>query len=293
MLNSWSMVKRMSEQLSERLWGNDPVQLYAIADLDASMKLTCIWVALGPDRLAIAGENDRGEFEIDSIELSQIKSVKETPGLSCTTLTLFGAPGQPPLTTLRYTHRQRRSMENIKFIIEQRIEGNTVELTDEPDCVYVDSVTHSIREAQASVASNKLAVVWRLIGYLKPYRTRVVLGMLGAAVITMVSLLPAYLTGYVIDKVIKPFQEGVIDYTTALNIAWVIMGGLALIYIVRVACMWVRLRSMSILGELVAGDLRRDLYDHMQRLSLSFFSSKLTGVPKNRVEDSRLYFLKP
>ena len=44
----------------ERSWGGLPVQLYAMADLDASMQLGQIWVALGPrhpdDRLEIMHE---------------------------------------------------------------------------------------------------------------------------------------------------------------------------------------------------------------------------------------------
>ncbi|NQT34868.1 ABC transporter ATP-binding protein [bacterium] len=267
----------------ETAWNNGPVQLYALADLDASMKLNRIWVALGADNLAIVHDDEQSEEKIDNIELSQIEEVRETPGLSCTNMTLFGKPGEPPLAIFRYTHRQRRAMENIKFIIEQRIEGHEVKHTKEPDEAYSNAVTHSIREAQASVAANKMAVVWRLMAYLKPYSRRVSFGMAAAIVMTIVSLLPAYLTGYVIDRVIKPFQGGELDYGSAMAIAWVIIGALALTYIIRTANMWVRLRSMSVLGELVAGDLRRDIYEHLQKLSLSFYSTRQTGSLISRV----------
>ena len=38
----------------ERLWSNQPVQLYAMADLDASMRLGRIWRAVGPEQVAVA-----------------------------------------------------------------------------------------------------------------------------------------------------------------------------------------------------------------------------------------------
>ncbi len=38
----------------ESVWGGKPEQLYAIADLDASMRIAEIWVALGPEHVAIA-----------------------------------------------------------------------------------------------------------------------------------------------------------------------------------------------------------------------------------------------
>ena len=37
----------------EELWQGEPVQLYALADLDSSFTLTESWVALGPSRVAI------------------------------------------------------------------------------------------------------------------------------------------------------------------------------------------------------------------------------------------------
>jgi len=267
----------------EKHWNKHPVQLYAMVDLDGSMKLTRKWVALGTDYLAIVRFDEQNNETVNNIKLSRIQKVRETPGLSNTTLTLFGEPGEPPLAILRYTHRQRKAMENIKFIVEQQIKGHRVEHSKQPDEAYSSALTHSIREAQASVAANKMAVVWRLVAYLKPYKKRLAFGMIAAIVLTLVSLVPAYFTGYIIDKVIKPFQAGAIDYGTAMRTSWIIIGGLALTYLVRAGSLWIRLHAMSVLGELVAGDLRRELYEHMQTLSLSFFSKKQTGSLISRV----------
>lgn len=262
----------------EKSWDNQPIQLYAVADLTPSLQLQNRWVALGEEHLTITRNG-----KLDTIEISDIKAVRDTPRLSCTTLTLLGEPDEPPLAVMHYTHRQRQAMETIKFILEQRIDGNSVTHSKEPDKAYSESITQSIRDAQASVAAGKMTVVWRLLSYLKPYRWRVALGMAAAVVMTIVSLLPAYLTGYVIDKVIKPFQNGVMDYQSAMSIAWVIIGGLALTYLIRAGTMWIRLHKMSVMGELVAGDLRREIYEHLQKLSLSFFSKKQTGSLISRV----------
>ncbi|MDP8229423.1 MAG: ABC transporter transmembrane domain-containing protein, partial [Candidatus Electryoneaceae bacterium] len=272
----------------EKRWNNQPVQLYAVADLNETMNLTNRWIALGQEQLAIVRNDNRNngdgdEYEIETIELSRIKKVQETTGLSCTVLTLFGEPDDPALAVIRYTHRQRKAMGNIKFIIEQRLEGHNVDHSKDPDEAYSDAVTYSIKEAQASVAANKLAVVWRLMAYLKPCRKRLTFGLTAAVLMTIVSLLPAYFTGYLIDKVIKPFQSGGMEYGAAMGITWIIIGGLALTYAIRTVTMWVRLHAMSVLGELVAGDLRRDIYEHMQTLSLSFFSRKHTGSLISRV----------
>ena len=277
---------KMPDQTREKIekhWNNSPIQLYAIADLDAMMQLTLQWVALGEKTLAIVSADDQGCESIRNIHLAMIESLVESPGLSNTTLTLLGAPGDPPLAVIRYTQRQRRAMENIKFLIEHRIEGHDIDQAEEPDELYSKAVTSSIRKAQASVAVNKLAVVWRLVAYLKPYKGRLAFGMGSMVLLTLVSLLPAYLTGYLIDNIIRPFQTGSLTYSSAMHTAWFIIGALVLTYLVRVFSMWIRLRSMSVLGELVAMDLRRNLYEHMQGLSLNFFSSKQTGSLISRV----------
>ena len=59
---------------------------------------------------------------------------------------------------------------------------------------------------QSGKSRTKTKVVWRLISYLKPYKKEVIIGSLGAVMMTMVSLVPAYLSGRLIDNVVKPFK---------------------------------------------------------------------------------------
>src|SRR3989454_3067808 len=133
----------------EHAWQGAPVQLYALADLDQSLRLTDAWLALGPQHIAVAKRDSEG-WEVRSIARSNIEAVREAPGLSANTLTILGAPGEPALALLRYTHRQRRAFENIRFVLEEQVQGHTRELADgDPDRLYADSVTRPIRDAQA------------------------------------------------------------------------------------------------------------------------------------------------
>src|SRR5438067_1533804 len=267
----------------EASWNGAPVQLYALADLDHALRLTQVWVALGPGRLAMARRVDRGEqWEIESVERAHIQAVREAPGLSASTLTILGRPGDPPLAVLRYSHRQRRAFENLKFVLEEALEGRDVAAPD-ADQEYAASVAGPIRDAQALVAGRQVAVIRRLLGYLAPYRRRLTLGMAAATLITLVSLVPPYLAGYVIDRVVRPPQEGRLDGGRAAMIAWLAVAAMALVYVVRQAAALVRLRLMAVLGEWVARDLRAELYEHLQRLSLAFFSRKRTGSLITRV----------
>src|SRR2546426_1834376 len=267
----------------EHAWQGAPVQLYALADLDQGLRLTEAWLALGPRHIAVAKRESDG-WHVRSIERSGIEAVREAPGLSANTLTILGAPGEPALALLRYTHRQRRAFENIRFVLEEQVNGHPRELADgEADRLYAESVARPIRDAQALVSGRQTAVIRRLLGYLRPYRRQLTLGMAAATVITLVSRIPPYLAGYLIDRVVRPAQAGTLSLARAGTIAALAVAAMAAVYLVKQAAAYVRLRLMAILGEWVARDLRDQLYEHIQRLSLSFFSRKRTGSLITRV----------
>src|SRR5437879_13340774 len=141
----------------EASWHGAPVQLHALAALAHALRLTQVWVALGPGHVAVARPVDRGgTWEIESVERARIEAVREAPGLSASTLTLLGRAGDPPLAVLRYSHRQRRAVENLKFVLEEALAGRTVTAAD-PDQAYAASVARPIRDAQALVARRPVA----------------------------------------------------------------------------------------------------------------------------------------
>ena len=266
----------------EDRWDGEPVQLYALADLDDAMSLTRRWFALGPSKACSSGRRDDGSWRISSFERRDVEALREIPGLSSTVLMILGPAGEAPLATLRYTHRQRRAMENLRFILEAQIEGREAASSD-ADLEYERSVAAPVREAQALVGGNRRAVLWRLLSYLGPYRPRLLAGFAAAALITVVSLVPPYLAGYLIDEVVRPVQAGSLDLAAALRTAWIAVAAMTLVYLVREGAAHIRLKQMSVLGEFVARDLRTELYEHLQRLSLSFYARKKTGGLITRV----------
>ena len=266
----------------EGAWGGRPVLLYALTDLDAGMRLAEVWLALGDNQLALARRGPGEEWDVQAISRRRISAVRESPGLSGSTLAFLGEPDEPALGVVRYTHRQRRAVENVRFVVEQELDGRAVTPGD-PDEEYAQGVAGPIREAQALVAGNQAAVLWRLVGYLGRYRKHVVLGFAAATLITVVSLVPPYVAGFLIDSVVKPVQDGAMPMERGALVAWIAVTAMAMVFLLRQGAALVRLRHMAILGEWVARDLRTELYEHLQRLSLSFYSRKKTGSLITRV----------
>ena len=266
----------------ERAWGGEPVQLYALADLDHELKLAEAWLALGPRHVALACREHGNAWTITSVERDRIHKVQELPGLSANALHLLGAPDDPPLAVVRYTQRQRGAFENIRFVLDEALEGRTVEPTD-ADFVYADAVARPVRDAQALVAGRQSAVILRLLRYLTRYRRELTLGLTAAAIVTLMSLIPPYLAGYLIDGVVRKANAGTMAAGAAATIAWIAVGAMAVLYVIRQVAAHLRLRLMSVIGEWVARDLRAELYEHIQHLSLAFFSRKKTGSLITRV----------
>jgi ATP-binding cassette subfamily B protein len=271
---------RLPRELRARIeasWSGAPVLLYAFADLSPQLELTESWVALGREQVAIARSG-----ELTSFPRARLTAVRESPGLSATTLAFLGAPDEPPLAVVRYTHRQRRACENLRFVLEEALLGHSVAAID-ADREYADAVARPVRDAQALVAGRPHAVISRLLGYLRPYRRDLTLGMAAATLITLVSLIPPWLAGYVLDRLVVPVRNGRLPVERAALLAWIAVSAMAQVFLVRQGAAWIRLRLMAIMGEWVARDLRTELYEHLQRLSLAFFSRKKTGSIITRV----------
>ena len=270
----------------EHACSGSSIQLYALADLDHTLRLSESWLALTADHVALARRDESGEWRVRVTNRDQIDGVQETPALSAHTLSLLGEPGDPPLLVVRYTHRQRGAFENIRFVLDEALNGRAVVAEDDvADRVYAAAVARPVRDAQALVAGGgrQSRVIFRLLRYLLPYRRELALGLAAASVITLISLAPPYIAGFLIDRVVRPAQDGALPRGTASHMAWIAIAAMAALYLVRQLAAHIRLRYMAVLGEYVARDLRSELYEHIQRLSLSFFSRKKTGSLITRV----------
>lgn len=263
---------------------NSEIKLYAFSDLDENLKFRGSWLVLTPDFLYLILEENR-EYKLKSkIKIAEIKSIKEVEAVSCTTLLFLASDDVKPLISVSYTHRQKIIMGHLKYVVEEKIEdgvyGNS---SFDADTEYVNAILKPVTEAQNSFSKDKNSVLWRLLSYLLPYKKELTIGMIGAILTTIVSLVPAYISGYLIDSVIRPFQDGKLTSSEASEIAWILVASIALIYVLREFFIWIRLNKMSIMGEKVARDLRDELYRHLQTLSLDFYSKKQTGSIISRV----------
>jgi ATP-binding cassette subfamily B protein len=259
--------------------GQTQIDAYALIDLDGDLNLCQRWLVLTPDGVVLHVPGQPGL----AAPRSAVERCSLERGLSCNTLRIQLRGGEPgceraPIVA-RYTQRQRSAVERIIAALDGELQSKAADA----DAAYVAEVVRPIRNAQALVSKSGVFILARLLRYLLPYRRELVLGLGAAAIITLCALLPPYLTGYLIDDVLRPVQGGSVVASDVALIGWACVGAMALVYLLRRAAAWVRLRLMAVLGEYVARDLRGELYEHLQELSIAFYSRKKTGSLITRV----------
>ncbi len=254
------------------------ILLFSFWDLDEAFQFVSGWVVLSESHFYLFQE---GEIEVKT-ELNNVKKVLETSTSSMNSYEFVSIKGKF-LARVNFTNRQKQSMSGVKYILDELSEKKKISSVLDSQKVYEDAVLRNIRDKQNIDSEEKLGVVKRLLGYLAPYKKDFVIGAIGAIGSTIVALVPAYLSGRLIDDVVKSFQNGEISRDKSLNLAFTFLSILVGIYIFREIFRWIRLKKMSIIGEKVASDLRRDLYDHLQDLDLDFYSKRQTGSIISRV----------
>jgi len=117
-------------------------------------------------------------------------------------------------------------------------------------------------------------IVLRLLAFLKPHWRHMLAAFGLMLVTTLLTLATPYLIKVAIDRYIAQGDMGGLTYT-ALLIAGAFLGS----YLALAGQRWL----LSRVGLSVLASLRRDLFDHLQQLSLGYHNTHIVGVTISRV----------
>lgn len=115
----------------------------------------------------------------------------------------------------------------------------------------------------------------RLMRYLRPYRLSLILAVICIVFVTLTSLITPWLIGKgLIDKVIGEKNISLLNLIALAFIALVIVKG---------AFSYLQTYLTSFLGYKIVVDMRNQIFQHLQRLSLSFYKRRRTGEIMSRL----------
>ena len=114
----------------------------------------------------------------------------------------------------------------------------------------------------------------RLLSYCKPYKTRLVTALICMVMSSLFGIIPPWLIKNVVDDVLIAKRMAVLNLLAV---------GIIVIYILKAGFGYAHMYLMTWVGQKVVIDLRLQLYDHTQRLSLATLFSKRSGEFLSRI----------
>lgn len=123
--------------------------------------------------------------------------------------------------------------------------------------------------------------LFRLLLFGRPWLRLMVLGLLLTVAATSVGLLSPWVTGRLVDQLLVPWQTGTLkpDVERVVPYASFLLGAAVVAWFLK----WGRTFVVARIAELVTSRLRRELFEHLQRLSLVYFNKKRTGDLISRI----------
>ena len=116
--------------------------------------------------------------------------------------------------------------------------------------------------------------VTRLLGYLLPYKTTLVIVLILVVLFTLAGLLGPYLMGVAIDRYIIPK-----DLAGLGRISLIMLGAFLAYTVLQAVSGWL----MAEISQKALKQLRKELFTHLQKLSLSFFDKNQAGDLMSRL----------
>src|ERR671923_2339773 len=107
-----------------------------------------------------------------------------------------------------------------------------------------------------------------------PYRLRTILSAFSLLAATGTALAPPFLSKYAVDDGIRHHD---------LTKLWWIVGAFLLAGLANWGMSYVQTYLTGWVGERILADLRNDLFEHLQRLSLGFYERNRAGVIISRL----------
>jgi ATP-binding cassette, subfamily B, multidrug efflux pump len=117
----------------------------------------------------------------------------------------------------------------------------------------------------------------RLLGYLRPYRWRVVLALSITIGVAAMDLVGPYLFHVALDTYIDPGFAHRITRRAALTGLWWVVLAFLISLLASFGLQYAQVRIMQVVGQKTMYDLRKEIFEHLQRLPMSFFDHSPVG----------------
>jgi len=288
---------RLPQDLTALVSRNVPLEAVVAAapyDLDDRGMYSEGYLLLTEDRLGCFARGD-GRWQEKWFETNSLDEASIVEGLGMNLLRLTSSGRL--LAEFRFTLRNAKAVARLQRRLERLIahdgqsEIDVEELYDADEkklrCDKCGRVIPSWSEVCPACMSRR-KILFRLLDFIKPYKSRAVASFLLALLLTAMSMVQPWLARPLVNVGFGAAPGAEPDYGAVVMFVG-IMGGLM---VLRLIGQVIQLRLSLGLGTLVSRRIRNIIYAHIHRLSLSFFARRQTGALVTRVtnDTERLWY---
>ena len=271
--------------LPDNLHLDEPIRLATDADLRPDSTMGAEWLVVTATRLLVIGLGDGTQTtrrELPLAELSEPK-VENLVGGGTFEVTCDGVK----IELLRFTNRRAPDFAVAAHLLEKWLKSEEAEIPEQevqrcPKCGM--PLEKGTRVCRFCVERSR--TLKRLVEYLRPHWLTAVSLTSLAIVSTLFGLIPPYLQKPLVDDVLK-MPDGVAMTAAVMHHKAALLGILAIVLIsvnVLNSAIGVLMSWFSTnLGSRITHDVRCQLYQHLQYLSLNFFDKRQIGSVISRV----------
>lgn len=282
----------------EKLGTSDnPVRFAIVGDISADGKYACSTLAATADELIVVDHSDGTVSE--RIHFSDVDEIftKRMYGNAFIRVRLKGE--SKPKNVFRYTFSISALCDSVILYVNSYRDGEKLSARlDSIAAAYEKQLsvcpkcgrTLSAPGVKCINCEGKKKIITRLAKYMKPELAVLIVSVIISIFTTFLALLPPFMTQTLVDDILLPGNASgtriklfnVFDTTVVQSL--IIIGIiLTLTYFVRFGLGAIRGYYLRKAGDRIVKDLRDDVYEHAQHLSMRFYDKTSTGSVINRI----------
>jgi len=271
------LIENIPDELSGlyRETNESPPEIVLASDLDAHGNIGRSWLIANAEKILVFPGNGQFGNAIHEIQISNLIEVKTISYVGSSAIEVVTKQGEGQ-QLIQYSIVHADKFGSAAKWLNQRVKG------EEPTPVTEEGPTICSRCGMRIPDGSKVCprcirpkeVLVRLVEYLRPHQLLIFSIFLGMVVSAGISLVPPYLTKYLIDDVLASQKYGLLLWTIlALLVMQLLSTGMSI----------VNNRISAQLGARITYDIRGQLYEMIQLKSLAFFDKHKIGALISRV----------
>ena len=272
----------LEEPLPEGIEIEEPVRMSVEADMHPDGSFGKEWLVVTADRLCVFAQNGDSVTTTADFPLAEVSDPKAESFVGGGALEI--THGETRLELVRFTSARAPRFLIAAQLLDKWLKGEDAPLPDEeetrcPRCGM--PLEPGTQVCPACLPKSR--TLKRLVGYLKPYWQLALFLSLVALPNTALNLVGPWLNKPLMDKVLAP-KAGT-EASPEMRLHWLLLVVLAMLACRVLGAVFGATQGLitAKLGNFITHDIRCQLYEHLQYLSLRFFDKRQTGAVISRV----------